>query len=215
MNCSLIFSEYFLELRRKVIHIVFGMVILMSYLDYLFINVKQLFVFYIIFLLVYILLVNKILIGSFLNSFSNFSKKLFERKSTDLPGIGGLMLLLGCYFPIVIGLNDEIVTVIIVTLSMGDGFATLVGKYLGKLAIPISSSRSVLGTLGGLVATLITVNIFIVDFNTHLILVCIVGIVIELFAGILPEKWNKFISIYSLDNILIPVGIIIFTTLSF
>lgn len=207
---TLIYSEYFLELRRKTTHIVFGVTVLMAYFGYWYANIKHVFIVRFIFVLFYILLTNTSTINSLLFSISQFSKKLFERKSTSVHGIGGLMLLFGCYLPILAGCNQETVMVIIITLSIGDGFATIIGKYLGIHALYISKSRSLLGTLGGLIAALGVSILLIKDFDMRLGISCIIGITIELFLGLISNKISKVVARYSLDNILIPTGMMIF-----
>jgi dolichol kinase len=146
-------------------------------------------------------------------SISQFFKKLLERESTHISGIGGLTLLFGCYLPIVTGSDQEIVMVIIITLSVGDGFATITGRYLGIYALSISKSRSILGTLGGLVAALIVSMVLIEDFDLWLGSAVALGIAIELCVGLLPNRISAFVARFSLDNLLIPIGMMIFCSL--
>lgn len=207
---TLIYSEYFLELRRKTTHIVFGITVLMAYLDSWYVNVEQVFIMRCILLLFYILLTNKTVIHRILFSISQLFKKLLERKSTHISGIGGLVLLLGCYLPILTGSDQEIVMVIIITLSVGDGFATIIGTYLGVYALLISKSRSLLGTLSGLVAAFAVSMILIKNFDLWLGSAVVLGIAIELCVGLLPNRMSAFVARFSLDNLLIPIGMMIF-----
>lgn len=208
---TLLCSEKFLELRRKVSHIVFGVTILCAYFDQWLWSLNQAFLFRLILVIVYMALTNISFKNNKIQRLSNIAKNLFERKDTSFSGIGGLTLLIGCYVSIWLGLDSAYIVMVIVTLSVGDGFATLIGKYLGRYALPISNKRSIFGTLGGLGAALV-VSHSMIELDTQLVVACIIGMVVELVLGLLRHRTSSFVARFSIDNLLIPISMILFLT---
>lgn len=80
----------------------------------------------------------------------------------------------------------------IFALAFGDGLASLIGKFFGRIHIPFSAGKTVAGSLTCFVA--IFCSTFILTQNTHLaLIIAFVGMIIE----ILPLK--------DFDNLFIPI----------
>ncbi len=208
---TLLFSETLLELRRKISHIVFGVTILLAYFDNWLFSLEHSLLIRFMIVLAYIVLTNTRTSHPKLFLYSQILELIFERTRTIFSGIGGLTLLAGISLPIYLGLPETYIIIIILTLSLGDGTATIVGKYLGKYRIALSESRSLAGSLAGFITSLVGISMF-VDINLEVVFLCFIGITIELIAGLVPKKIGNIIAYYSLDNILIPVGMILVTT---
>lgn len=199
---TLLTSEYLLEARRKVSHIVFGLTILFSFFGNWYTNLENTIYIRIIIIAIYMVITNVRIIRNNIPNISWFIKNLFERKDTFISGIGGLTLLLGIILPILLGFDERIIVIIALTLCLGDGMATLIGTYLGKYSIKIGSSRSLLGSFGGLVSIIIGLYFFD-QLDSTSIFAAIIGMTIELILGIIPKKLKNIVRWYSLDNIII------------
>lgn len=80
----------------------------------------------------------------------------------------------------------------ITALALGDGLASLAGKFCGKLCIPFTKGKTLAGSFTCFFAIFLSTCI-ITQNPTHSVLIAIVGAIIEL------------IPIKDFDNILIPI----------
>ena len=196
-----------LELSRKLFHIFFGITYILFYL------LLPFHIFVIITALFGVITLMSMYIA---NTNKNSIFKNTARNSSPLKGIGSLLYLLGLIVVVILEqqgfISKEIVVYAFITLAVGDGLATPIGKASGSFMKSKLFSKSYLGYLGGIVGSLLVSFIILRIFNIPLILInmislVIVGMTIELILG---HRWiKKYAHIYALDNICIPLGIVI------
>jgi dolichol kinase len=119
----------------------------------------------------------------------------FERKG-ELPGKGALFFAISCLFCVAL-FPKEVVVPAIVTFSILDGLASLIGSHFGRHRI--FNHKTAEGTLGGMAVTFVVLAFF-VPLSTAALSVVVAGM-IELFS---PLD----------DNLLIPPGVCIALSLA-
>ena len=175
------------ELRRKIFHMLFGIVIIFL-ISYDFLDIWGLFFLFIIgCLLSFILVKYRIpLISDLL--------ELFERKHVH-PGKGVLTYMIGVLlslklFPI------DIAYASILILAIGDGISPLVGMYFGKTKTFLSDQKLLEGTIIGIILGAVAASYYIPIFEAFL--ASFVAMTLEATEIKLN---NKILS----DNILVPL----------
>jgi len=196
------------ELRRKILHIITGVVLIASVLFFNTIDA--------VFWVGLILLIPFTIFYYVTKWFSHtpigqWSYKLTERhQGHHTNGLGGMTYILGIFISyILFAYNPVIVVVSILVLSFGDGVASYVGMKYGKNIINMEGNKKTLeGTLAGFVASTL-VCLFFVDLLTA-VLVSSVTMAVE-FVGIRIGKEEIP------DNIYIPVvaGTVLFLVINF
>ncbi len=169
-------SIYRRELRRKIIHIITGILFIAS--AFVFKDIDAIFWLGIILLVpfgIFYFLVrwfNHTSIGQIAHS------SIEREPGHHTNGIGGLSFVGGVILSyLLFGFNPAIVVVSIVTLAFGDGFASYFGMRFGKHKFNIEGhTKSIEGTIAGIVAATVVSSLFI-DFFLALITVALTMIV--------------------------------------
>ncbi len=181
-----------LELRRKIFHILSGL-FLIAVLNY---NLLERFHFLIILILgiiiSFISTKTKIPIISFL------LKKLV-RKKMFLPGWGAITALTGMLIALYL-FPENIAYASILILSVGDGFAALIGK-MGKTKTRFSKKKTWEGTISGIITATVAATFFIPFY------IALVSSMVAMFIELVDFKFKNIID----DNLLIPIvsGVVI------
>ncbi len=138
------------------------------------------------------------------------------RKDNPIKGIGVFTYFLGIFISCVIqfqwNLEIGILVCAIVTLSIGDGIATIVGKSkLGSFKsrhYPKSYSGMIIGILLSVFISYVIIHVygFTMTFK-EILLYCSIGMIIEFL--LISKKSHE----WCLDNFLIPIGIILISML--
>jgi len=120
----------------------------------------------------------------------------FERKSA-MPFKGAIWYGIGIIFPILL-LSREFSSLVILILSVGDAFSTLVGKFCGKHRM---GDKSIEGSLAFVLFSIITCSIFLyfigrTDLFLKISILSVIGALIEI---------QSFID----DNFAVPVGLVV------
>ena len=117
----------------------------------------------------------------------------FERRKDieTFPFKGAIHYGIGVFFPILL-LDVKTACAIVLVLSVGDAFSTLIGKFHGKTRIHQMGFKSVEGSLAFLVSAFVVALVF-VDYATA-IKFAVVGMIVELFS-----PWD--------DNFTVPVSL--------
>lgn len=151
------------ELRRKIIHIIVGIVLIGSAL--FFQNIDAIFWVSIALLIPATLfyLITKWFSHTKIGQLAFHSVEREQGHHTN--GVGGITYILGVILSyIIFGFNPSIVIVSIIVLAFGDGFASYFGMRFGKHKINIEGHTKTLeGTLAGVVAATL-VSLMFVDF---------------------------------------------------
>lgn len=166
------------EIRRKVVHIVAGLLLIVS--AFVFEDIDAVFWGAVILLVPFAMFY--FLVRSFQHTaLGQAAHNLIERDAGHhTNGVGGLTFALGVILSYVLfGFNPIIVLVSIVVLSFGDGFASLVGMKWGKHSFKIEGHvKTIEGFIGGVVVSTLVAMVF-VDFFYALI-VSVLTMLIEL-----------------------------------
>ena len=101
-------------------------------------------------------------------------------------GIGAMLALL--LYP------NPAATIAIYALAFGDGFASLFGKIFGKLRIPATGGKTILGSLAW--ATAVTISTYAVVPVPHIVIPTAIGATL---LEVLPTG--------DADNLILPVGV--------
>jgi phytol kinase len=196
------------ELTRKIIHIVTGVLFIIT--PFIFRDIDAL-VWLSAILLVPFTIFYFIITWFSHTKIGRISHGLMEREiGHHTNGVGGLSFVLGVmlsYF--LFGFNPLIVLMGVVVLTFGDGFASYFGIRFGKHKFNIEGhTKSIEGTLAGIIASTL-VGTFFVDFFTAFV-VTTLTMIIEMI-GI--KVRGKEIP----DNLYIPIvaGIIMYITVLF
>jgi len=203
----LLFSEYWLEARRKLAHIFIGITTLLAHQELWLGNIQNIIVFRSVILVMYLILTNAHYARVLLAKISQRAIDIFERNDTRISGFGALTLWIGIISPILLGFSDTTVITVVLTLSLGDGLATLAGRYLGKHALPIpGTSRSWMGSIIGYLAVIVGLYAF-GELNFTTAHIALIGMLIEFILGtnIISKKFKKISRWYSLDNLFISI----------
>jgi phytol kinase len=169
-------SIYRRELRRKIIHILTGVLFIAS--AFIFKDIDAIFWLGIILLVpfgIFYLLIrwfNHTRIGQLAHT------SIEREPGHHTNGIGGLSFVGGVILSyLLFGFNPAIVVVSIIVLAFGDGFASYVGMRFGKHKFNIEGhTKSIEGTIAGIVAATVVSSLFI-DFFLALIAVALTMIV--------------------------------------
>jgi len=175
-----------LELRRQVVHLLLGIVIVVL-ISYNLLDINKLFVALLIGIIISLISKKKEIYGI------RWWLKNFDRKNDPFPGYGAITYFLGCI--IVLGLfREDIALASILVLAFGDSFCHL-GRF-GKITNPFNKNKflegTVIGIIMGTVGALFFVDLKVAFFGS---LVAMSAEGIEL--AILRKKID--------DNLLIPI----------
>jgi len=153
-----------LELRRKIIHIVFGS--LLSFLIYFDLFFLPFWIGFLISVIIVSLLLKEYKPRSkfalkIWKPFSNFIL-YFEREDEKiyLPLRGVITFILGCLLSYLLFAEKSIVVSTIFTLFIGDSTVALYGVFFGKLKYPWSPRKHVDASLVGIILNSIFISIF-------------------------------------------------------
>lgn len=197
-----------LKIFRKLVHMINGIFYLIPFI---------IFGYTLVFIKTSLLLLALSLICMFLvflfPSWERIFKKLI-REDNPIKGIGVPMYLggmfLACTMQHYLDIRIEILVYAIVTLSMGDGIATIVGKSsLGAFRprnYPKSYSGMFIGTLLSIAVSYLLLVIFDLDIDIQEI--CIYTSIGMLIEFLLTSKKSHE---YCIDNFAIPIGIMLFS----
>ena len=145
--------------------------------------------------------------------------KLFRsaiRKDSPLKGVGSLVYLIAAFITCSLEhytkIETEILVYAIITLSVGDGLATIVGKasktFMRSELFSKSYFGSIIGAIVSVLVILLICELFYFNQNIgHILGYVVLGMTIEFLLG--WKYINKIANGYCLDNILIPLGIVI------
>ncbi len=196
------------ELRRKILHILTGVVLIASVFFFKTIDA--------VFWVGLVLLVPFVVFYYITKWFSHTTigqraYKLTERhQGHHTNGLGGMTYVLGVFLAYVLFAFDPLIVIVsILVLSFGDGVASYVGMKYGKNTINIEGNTKTLeGSLSGFIAATL-VSLFFVDLFTA-VLVSAITMAVE-FVGI--RMFGQEIP----DNIYIPViaGTVLFLVMNF
>lgn len=149
------------ELRRKLIHIITGVLFIAS--AFVFKDIRAIFWLGIILLVPFGLFygITRLFSHTFLGQYLHNSIEREVGHHTN--GIGGISFVLGVLISyLLFGFNPAIVMVSIIVLAFGDGFASLVGMKYGKHTFNIEGhTKTIEGTIGGILASTLMSSIFI------------------------------------------------------
>ena len=141
------------EFGRKLIHIISGIVILFA-LGYL---GKDTFISFGMPLLLVGLITIQFEIQKFRLPVFSTIFSLFERRGV-MPGKGAIWYAVGVMISIAF-LPNPLMTMVIIALTVGDGFATLLGRY-GKFRNPFNPKKTIEGSLWFIASSLVVLNFF-------------------------------------------------------
>ncbi len=113
-------------------------------------------------------------------------------KNMHSPGIQGLWANIGIFITYLI-FDENVVILSILILAVCDGLSGIIGYYLGKMQVPLSSGKTVEGTFTFLIFSFILSFIFF-DFKTAFV-VSLITTAVELFINF-PD-----------DNMTIPLSV--------
>jgi len=182
-------SERGLELRRKLFHLILGSCIAFTvyFLKPLYGNLVLV---PLVLGVVVLLIIPKIKPE---NKVSNRLLYHFERRKDieNFPFKGAIHYGIGVFFPILL-LDVKTACAIVIVLSVGDAFSTLIGKFHGKTIIHQLGFKSIEGSIAFTVSSFLAALIF-VDWTTAVKLAC-VGALVELLS-----PWD--------DNFTVPVAL--------
>lgn len=197
-----------LELPRKIFHMCFGTIYLFLYLTTEMTNV---FISYTVgFYLITILSI-------YVVNGKTKNKLLMEatRESSPVKGLGSLIYLFGLSLTIVLEnvfhIDKEIVVYAFITLSIGDGIATPIGKACGNFMKSKMFQKNYFAGFSAVIISTIVVCVILNFFEYTIQLEKIVlyvsfGMFLEFILG--HKIIRKCAHNYCIDNFIIPVGII-------
>lgn len=199
-------GKIYFEIRRKIIHVVFGATIaFLIYKDLFFLP----FWVGILFLGLLFSYLSKRgekipLISDFIFSFER------EKEIKEAPLKGALLFLLGCILSYII-FEPQIAIAAIITLFLGDTIVALFGLSFGKFKSPTNQKKHIDATLVGVFVNTIIISFFI-SFSPWKVLFASTT---SLFAeSLIPfdKLENSALRIFFDDNILIPLifGLVLF-----
>ncbi len=178
------------ELRRQVLHIVFGTTIVWIYSYY---NTP------IFFLLILFVISLYISYEIKKNRFPILTKylKLFEREKhiKKFPCRGLIFFILGSYLSLIFFTKNIAITSILI-LTYGDAFTNITGFYFGKKVHFLNKKKTIEGTIGGVLISFV-ISIYYVQPG-HAFLASLIAIILEA-----PQLqiFNHEID----DNLIIPI----------
>jgi len=184
-----IMSEYHLELRRKLFHLTLGSAI--AFAVYL---LKPIYGNFVLIPLVSGIVVMFVIPRALPDlRVSNHLLYHFERQKDieNFPYKGAIHYGAGVFFPILL-LDVKTACAIIMVLSVGDAFSTLIGKFHGKMRIHQFAHKSVEGTIAFVVSSFVAALIF-VNLGTA-VMFALIGAAVELLS-----PWD--------DNFTVPVAL--------
>ena len=116
-----------------------------------------------------------------------------------MPGWGAITALAGMLIALYI-FPQDIAFASILILSIGDGFAALIGK-MGKTKTPFSKKKTWEGTLSGILTATIAASFFVPFY------IAFISSIVAMFVELVDFKFKGVID----DNLLIPIisGIVI------
>ncbi|MBT3408987.1 hypothetical protein HN415_10025 [Candidatus Woesearchaeota archaeon] len=184
------------ELRRKIIHILFGIIsiLLLKYTTFDLIHVS---------LVLIIGIIVSFLSKVFKIPVISYFLKIFDRKKTKLPGQGSITFVFGIFLTMIFFGNNNILYAAIIILTLGDSFAAIIGvnlkktKYLKKTLHPLSTEKLLEGTI---------VGIIIASLGSMLFVSIVEAIAASTIAMIIEGIEWKFNKDPIDDNILIPLA---------
>ena len=182
-----------LEIRRQLFHILLGIfLVVMISLDI--INKRVLLV--VLILGIFISLISK----KYKIPVISWFLERFDRRNSFLPGYGSISFFVGSVLVLYL-FEENIALASILIMSLGDGFATLIGKH-GKIRTKLSKKKTLEGTFAGIVVSVIGASFF-VAFHEAMI-----ASIISMFVELKDFKLKNLLD----DNILIPLiaGVVIF-----
>jgi dolichol kinase len=184
-----------LELRRKIFHILTGVIIIFLILFVPF--AKEILVFLVFFGLLMSFLCTKLKIPGFYHALC-----LLERKcNKDFPGAGLIWFVLGSWVVLVLfPLNIAIASILI--LTFGDSISHFIGSNFGKFNI-LSKGKNIEGTIVGIIFGTLAASLVISPLLAFL--GCFVAMIFELAEIYI---WRVRLD----DNLLIPLisGVVIY-----
>jgi len=144
-----------LELRRKSIHIAFG--ILFCYLIYFDLFSLPFWIGFLISVIIFSFVLKNYRIP-FLSSFIFSFEREDERKYFPLRGV--ITFILGCILTYLLFPEKQIVISTIITLFVGDSVVALYGTFLGKIKYPWSPKKHIDASLAGILLNSVFISIF-------------------------------------------------------
>ena len=195
-----------LELFRKIPHMITGIIYLAAFL---YLGYSKVFVWG------SCIVVCASILGIFLVRYVPWWHQVFRsmiREGNPIKGIGVPMyfggMFIACSFHYFLGIPKDVVVYAIITLAIGDGIATIVGKSHLGVCRPFGYAKSYSGMIVGIILSLIVSGCFLIMFemelNTFRILMYVtIGMIIEFL--LVHKKAHK----YCLDNFVIPFGIVL------
>lgn len=190
-----IFNKEYLEVRRQVFHLIFGLSLC------LLISADMFDVFF------FSLLLFASLISSFVSKFTkipliSFLLTHFERPkdAKRFPGKGFITFLVGAissYLLFAVYFDNRLIALVsLLSLTIADSFSSLYGNTLAKYKNPLNKKKSLEGPIFALIFLIFTLRLFLPFFQT--IIISIIAVLIEL-VEIRFLKWELD------DNIYIPL----------
>jgi dolichol kinase len=186
-----------LEFRRKILHILFGLsLIIMIYFGLL-----RLWHLAFIFLFGFAI---SMLSKRFKLPFIHKMLLYFDRNEKNIPGKGILTFILGVMIAWAVFFKDkDIVLASIFILTLGDAFSSLFSRYYGRIRMPFNNYKLLEGYIIGVIVGFIGAVMFVS------ILEAFIGSTIAMFIEAVGIRLGKE---YIDDNLIIPItaGIIIY-----
>jgi len=173
------------EILRKLIHILFGTIIICLVAFFGVERVLPLIVFCFIAGAIISVLISK---HSYVPLFSEIVRNVERHYEDKLPGQGALLFFLGTIITMAVFRDFQVVFGALIVLVYGDGFSSLIGQSIGRTRIV--GNYTLEGTLFGMLVPAFLLSFF---FPMH---VAILASVIGMLAEFLPVE----------DNLTIPIA---------
>ncbi len=164
------------ELRRKIVHIITGLIFIVS--AFIFKDIDAIFWAGIILLIPFSLFYFIVRWFNHTSLGQTLFHSIEREQGNHTNGIGGLTFTLGVLLSYALfGFNPAIVIVSIIVLAFGDGFASYFGMRFGKHKFNIEGhTKTIEGTLAGIIAATLISSLF-VDFFTAFIVSALVMLI--------------------------------------
>ncbi|MBT3690660.1 hypothetical protein HOG16_00255 [Candidatus Woesearchaeota archaeon] len=181
-----------LELRRKVFHIFSGIVVIVL------LSLNMITRFELLILLIVGLIISP-LSKKYKIPIVSWGLKKMDRKKMFMPGWGAITALAGMLIALYL-FSENIAYASILILSVGDGFAALIGK-MGKMKTRFSKKKTWEGTISGIITATIAASFFVPLY------MALVASMVAMYVELVDFKFKNIID----DNLLMPfiAGVII------